>query len=421
VGDDGGTGRRTERRRRIRGRLLVPTLVVGCVAAVVAAGYLVLVTLRHDRPVTLPALTGRFAVGRATFDWTDGTRTDPLAPRPGTARELAVWLWYPAPPGTRGPQEAYAPGAWGGLHLSGPPGLAQTRFDAIRTRSVQAAPVAAGRFPVVVLEPGMGLAAPQYTALAEALASHGYLVAGVTPTYSANLTVLDGQPVPATTAGNPSDLGPHTGPAGDRADALLTLWAEDARFTAGQVDALDRGGRFAGHVDAGPVVYLGHSFGGAASLQACHDDPHCAGAVDLDGTQFGDVVHTGLSVPLMIIGEENSCVIGECRTTGPDDVADLQTAHSLLAASTGPRWTLSIDGAQHFNVTDYAMYYLAAPLRRLIPLGTIRGELGLTITAGYLDAFLTETTQHTAAPLLHGAAPYPQVRMQPQNLTTPAH
>jgi hypothetical protein len=380
------------------------------VVAVAAAGYLALVVVRHDRPVTLPALTGRYAVGRAMFDWTDLTRTDPLAPRPGTTRELSVWLWYPAPPGTHGPTVPYAPGAWSGLHLSSLPGLAQTRFGVVRTRTVQAAPVAAGRFPVVVFEPGMGLAAPQYTALAEDLASHGYLVAGVTPTYSANLTVLGGHPVRATAAGNPSDLGSHGGRAGAEADALLGVWAADARFAAGQVDALDHGGPFAGHVDSQRVVYLGHSFGGAASLQACHDDVRCAGAVDLDGTQFGTVTRTGLIVPMMILGEENSCVTGTCRTAGPDDTADLQAARSLLAASTGPRWTYTLDGTLHFNFTDYATYYLAAPLRHIVPLGTIRGDLGLTITADYLGAFLTESTQHTGAPLLHGARPYPQVR-----------
>ncbi|MCW2904066.1 MAG: uncharacterized protein JWO67_6331, partial [Streptosporangiaceae bacterium] len=56
----------------------------------------------------------------------------------------------------------------------------------------------------------LGFAAPQYTTLAENLASHGYLVAGVTPTYSANLTVLHGHTLHATTAGNP--------PAFDAAD-----------------------------------------------------------------------------------------------------------------------------------------------------------------------------------------------------------
>lgn len=53
----------------------------------------------------------------------------------------------------------------------------------------------------------MGLAAPEFSALAEGIASHGYIVAGVTPTYSANVTVIAGRAVTATPGGNPADSG----------------------------------------------------------------------------------------------------------------------------------------------------------------------------------------------------------------------
>src|SRR5215470_11370024 len=45
--------------------------------------------------ITLPIPTGPFAVGRSTDVWADDT-PDPLAPTPGTKRELAVWIWYPS-------------------------------------------------------------------------------------------------------------------------------------------------------------------------------------------------------------------------------------------------------------------------------------------------------------------------------------
>src|SRR5207248_1905263 len=99
------------------------------------------------------------------------------------------------------------------------------------------APVLTGRFPVIVLEPGLGFAVPQYTTIAENLASQGYLVAGVTPTYSANLTVLNGYAVSATAAGDPQDSdAPAARPTDDR---LVDVWAADARFAAAQATALD--------------------------------------------------------------------------------------------------------------------------------------------------------------------------------------
>ncbi|MGH3377212.1 MAG: hypothetical protein ACRDP6_20980, partial [Actinoallomurus sp.] len=260
----------------------------------------------------------------------------------------------------------------------------------------------------------------QYTTLAENLASHGYLVAGPTPTYSANLTVLHGQPVHATTAGDPpafdaTDL--HTGPAAQAGDRLAGVWAADARFAAAQLAALDRPGHlsgpFSGHVDGTRTAYLGHSFGGAAALEACRTDPHCAAAADIDGTQYGPVVHTGLGKPLLILASQNSCVTGTCQPSGTADLTDQATARTLLTAGTGPAWCYQIEGSRHFNFSDYAAYYLAAPIRHLLALGPIDGHLGLRITNAYLAAFLDHTLQGRNEPLLTGkSAPYPQVRAQ---------
>lgn len=382
---------------------------------VALGGYVGYAAIRAAQPVTLPALTGPYPVGRTIVDRTDHTRTDPLAARPGAPRELSVWLWYPASPGPGAQPAPYAPGAWAGLHLGGLPGLGETGFDAVHDHAFADVPAAGGRFPVVVLEPGLGFAAPQYTSLAESLASHGYLVAGVTPTYSANLTILNGQTVSATDTGNPPALGatnPHVGQAQVDGDRLVGIWAADGRFAAAQAAALDTDSRFAGHVNTTTTVYLGHSFGGAAALEACRSDPHCSGAVDLDGTQYGPVVHFGLAKPMMLIGSQNSCVTGTCQPADPNGQAGRDVARALLAASTGPVWCYQINGAEHFNFSDYGVYYLAAPIRSQLPLGPIDGGDALTITNAYLTAFVDHVTQGRPEPLLTGPAPYPQVVVQ---------
>ncbi|MDT7806060.1 MAG: hypothetical protein QOI78_9493, partial [Actinomycetota bacterium] len=276
-------------------------------------------------------------------------------------------------------------------------------------------PVAAGRFPVVVLEPGLGFAVPQYTAIAENLASLGYLVAGVTPTYSANLTVLDGTTVPSSEAGNPSafdsaDL--HSGQAQATGDRLVDVWAADARFTAAQTARLQAQGRFAGHVDTTSTVYIGHSFGGAAALEACRTDPRCAGAADLDGTQYGAVVHSGLTKPLMLIGSQDSCVTGICEPATPSDQADQDTARSLLDAGTGPVWCYRLAGAEHFDFTDYGAYYLAAPADFVLALGPIDGNVALTVTNAYLGAFADHVVRGRPEAVLGTPSPYPQAEVQ---------
>ncbi|MGH3768763.1 MAG: alpha/beta hydrolase [Pseudonocardiaceae bacterium] len=390
-------------------------LVLALLFVVTLGGYAGYVVIRAAQPVTLPAPTGRYPVGRTILDWTDHTRTDPLAPRPGLPRELSVWLWHPASPGPGAQHAPYTPGAWAGLHLGGLLGWGETSFEDVDDHALTDVPVAAGRFPVVILEPGLGFAAPQYTTLAENLAGHGYLVVGVTPTYSANLTVLNGQTLSATEAGDPpafdaTDL--HGGQAQAAGDRLVGIWAADDRFAAAQAAALDTSGRFAGHVNATTTVYLGHSFGGAAALEACRSDPHCAGAVDLDGTQYGAVVHSGLTKPMILIGSQHSCVTGTCQPADPSDQADRDTTQALLTASTGPNWCYRINGAEHFNFSDYGVYYLAAPIRSQLALGPIDGTDALTITNAYLTAFVEHVTRNRPEPLLTGPSPYPQVDVQ---------
>ncbi|GIF22386.1 dienelactone hydrolase [Actinoplanes tereljensis] len=309
---------------------------------------------RSRHPVSL-APDGPYRVGRATHELADRSRTDELAPLGGNPRVLALTLWYPAATGG-GTPSPYAPGEWAALHRFG---WAQTNFTNIRTGTYDDAPLATGTFPIVVLMPALGLSAPQYAALGARLASHGYLVAGVTPTYSAGLTVIGGQPIRASAAGRPTDL------AGPRGDRLATVQAADARFAAGRVAVL-----LGAHADASRVIYVGHGFGGAAALEACRTDDHCRGAADLDGTPYGQVATSGLDKPALLLGS----AAGSRR---------------LIAA--GAR-AYPLPGAGPLDMSDYAAYWLAAPVRRALRLG----DPGTgRIAEDYLAAFLDAVTNGT--------------------------
>ncbi|HEY0535509.1 MAG TPA: hypothetical protein VGD29_28330 [Actinoplanes sp.] len=318
---------------------------------VIAGGYAGYSAMRSHRSVSL-APSGPFGVGRTVSEWRDLSRE---------SRPLSVWLWYPVKPGLSGPAAPYAPGAWSHLHKFG---IGQTAFGRIKTGTLLEAPIADGVFPIVVFLPGLGFSAPQYATIAASLAARGYVVAGVTPTYSANVTVLDDHLVTASADGDPSTL------TAGKADELVAVWADDALFTARQVIAA-----YQDHVDARHILYVGHSFGGAASLEACRRNTSCAGAADLDGTPYGAVVNTGLSKPLLLL------------SSGSDGAATDTSTRLLFHASTGPAHAYTIPDARHFDFTDYAAYYLAAPLRLLLPLGHIDGRRMLTVTSGYLGAF----------------------------------
>src|SRR5690349_15951072 len=86
--------------------VLVAVLVLG------AATLVALVRVEHVSEMTLPKPTGRFAVGRTSFIWTNDNLTDELAPSPGAKRTVFVWIWYPAS-ATQGAAPAdYLPPAW---------------------------------------------------------------------------------------------------------------------------------------------------------------------------------------------------------------------------------------------------------------------------------------------------------------------
>ncbi len=341
------------RRRRVR--LVLAAGVALALACDLAGGYAGLVAWRSNVPVELPRPAGRFAVGRVEDTGTDTGRG---------GRKLSIWTWYPAVAGT-GTAAAYAPGPWAGLAIGLP--IGETRLDRVRDAALEGAVPAPGRFAVVVLLPGLGFAAPQYAVLAEDLASRGYVVVGVTPTGSANVTVLDGQAVGPTTEGNPSDF------TGDRtrhdrviAQRLLDVWVGDARFAADSAGTLAESSTLAGSLDRRRLAYVGHSFGGTSALQACHVDSRCAAAVDLDGALYGSAATAGLDVPSLLVGHDGSCITGDCAPADGADRADAATARAFVSASTGVVRRVTLPGTGHLNFSDDGVYYWAWPLRALL-------------------------------------------------------
>lgn len=79
-------------------RVIKSMAVVALFAVVAIAVLLGLMWLDHKRETLLPAPSGPFAVSRTTYVWSDPAHPDPMAPQPGTKRELLARIWYPAAP-----------------------------------------------------------------------------------------------------------------------------------------------------------------------------------------------------------------------------------------------------------------------------------------------------------------------------------
>jgi pimeloyl-ACP methyl ester carboxylesterase len=383
-------------RRFLTLKILTILVLAGAAFLALATG---IVIVQRSRALTLSAPARPFPVGRFITTWTDHSRQEYLGGNGERPRRLSVWVWYPAE--QDGTVIPYMPQDWTSARetdrCSG-----SFLFQSVYSIHVHAtdAPLSiqGGPFPVLIFEPGLGPLIPEYTTLAEDLASRGYLVFGLNPTYSASITLLDGQVIQGSNLGTiPDDADPEL--VQQRGDGLVQVWATDDRFAIDESIRLnnDPDSPFFDRLDTNHIGLLGHSFGGAAALDACSLDPRCTSAADLDGWPFGDVIRTGLDRPIMPILSEQ----GENADQPVEDRANEELTEILAQAPEGYR--LLVHGARHFNFTDYAVGF--NPVMQVFGLlGDIGGVRALRITSDYLAAFFDHTLRGQTSPLLQGSS-----------------
>ena len=337
----------------------------------------------QTRQLTTP--TGPSAVGRVELALTDSSRVDPFA-SDGRAREIAVWIWYPAAKGNAAATAAYLPKAWADAsnQVNGPLSILLQDKNAVRTNSIASAPLLGKNPPVVVLMPGLGPSIADYSSLAEDLASHGYAVVGINATESADVVGFpDGHLVYGSATGIIAEMNVDAWYAS--AARVIGVWVEDASFV---VSTLAKSPPALGQLDFSRVAYLGHSLGGSASFEVCAHDPRCVAAVDLDGTIFSPVRRSGLKVPGLILQANDK--------TPCDAFCQPRKADFKALTSGGPVRDLALDGAEHYNFTDSGVLY-APVLHPAGQLGSIDGARGLLITRDVVRAFLDQTVLGTPA------------------------
>jgi dienelactone hydrolase len=387
---------------KLLGRVILTLVGLGLLVVV---AFVLLVLVGRNKTVVLPTPSGPYAVGRVSFDWVDDSRVETFAQDQNAKRELMVWLWYPAEPVPGAVPAEYLPANWKQARQQdqGLGSLLLQRIDAIRVHAVTDAPVspAESSYPALILSPGYGPLPTDYTSLAEDLASHGYLVAGIANTYSASVVVFpDGRVVRRVPEASIPETSAEAGK--QAADRLVMVWAADVVSVINRLEKLnaDTNGKFCGRLDLNRLGIFGHSFGGAASAQACLLDDRCKAGIDLDGTLFGDVVQKGVKQPFMFITSE---------PISPElDEQDRRSFKSSL--ENGAVWIM-IKGSRHFNFTDLSVIF--APALKVLMLGSIDGQRGLKITSDYIRLFFDQYLSQVDTPLLRGSSPdYPEVQFR---------
>lgn len=295
-----------------------------------------------DESPYLPAPTGPQSVGMSCLYLRDMSRPDPWAG--GDVRELMVSLWYPALSSQR-PRARYMTGTESALLLHGDQvtGVRADVLSTTLTNSVaDATPTGERRtLPLVVLSPGFTKPRSTLTALAEDLASHGYVVAGIDHTYETVGTAFpDGRVTTCL-----SRTTPGRGP--DFWRKVMTGRAADVSFVLDELTAPRSTWPHAGLIDPSRIAMVGHSAGGASVLPAMVADIRIRAGINIDGSTQDLIPDSGLARPVLFLGKQSNYTPGSSRSA-----STWERDWPLL---TGWRRWLVVAGAVHASFTDLAL------------------------------------------------------------------
>ncbi|GAA3469514.1 alpha/beta hydrolase [Nonomuraea roseola] len=293
-----------------------------------------------------------------------------------------VSLWYPAK--SRGKRRAqYMTPKESEVFLKGGR-ITSVPYDVLsRTRTNAFTDVEpAGRrrgLPLVVLSPGFTQPRSTLTALAEDLASRGYVVAGIDHTYESFATFPGGRMTmcAACAVGKDKDFGVK----------VVGVRAADVSFVLDELTGSRPRWKGSALIDPSRIAMAGQSVGGASALGAMAKDSRVRAAVDMDGSTFAALPAGGLSRPFLFLGSQ---AVHSPAGKDPSWARDWKNL-------TGWKRWLVVAEAQHASFTDIPV--LADQLG--IEHGArLSGARALEITRLYAGAFFDLHLRKKAQPLL---------------------
>ena len=351
----------------------------------------------------LPEPTGPCPVGTTSLWLTDTSRPDPWVAGVN-ARELMVSLWYPAAP-SDGRRARYMTPAESELQLTGRgiTGVPPEALSTVRTNAVSdATPEGRQRaLPLVVLSPGFTNSRSTLTALAEDLASHGYVVAGIDHTYESFATAFPDGRVTTCLAREARQRG-----TGSR-EKVAAGRAADVSFVLGELTGAHPAWPGAGLIDPSRMAMAGHSAGGAAAIAAMLADSRIRAGIDMDGATAAPIPDGGLSRPFLFLGKQSNYTPGKQSPGIPGKPGPASTWERDWKLLTGWKRWLLVAGTVHASFTDLA---LLADQSGIDIGAALSGARSLDITRAYVRAFFDQHLRSKPQALLdQSSLRYPEV------------
>jgi predicted dienelactone hydrolase len=295
------------------------------------------------------------------------------------------------------------------------------------------------RLPLLVFSHGYLGAADTNTALAEALASRGFIVASITHPYeSSGIRYANGEMIRLHPDVMQRFLKPTPDPAiriliasrdvgerlkatqeiGSRSERLnfsAPIWRDDMVAVANAIEkgAFGHGvaGKVAARADLSRLVYAGMSFGGPAAAAACQIDTRCKASANLDGREVaGDFVDVEARAPLLMLYQSANVTIPGYRYN------DFHYEHLATMGQRADVQRYIVAGTGHWDFTDYTLY-ARQPVadRMLYPglLGTLHGSHVLRLLDETVYGFFAEQLKlPSAAPFATVTARFPELQRQ---------
>jgi dienelactone hydrolase len=321
-----------------------------------------------------------------------------------------VSLWYPAAT-PDGPQAQYMTAAESELQLTsrGITGVPLDMLSTVRTNAADGAEPAGPQhgLPLVVLSPGFTSSRSTLTALAEELASHGYVVAGIDHTYESYATAFPDGRVTTCLAREARQRGSWA------KDTVVAGRAADVSFVLGELTGPSPAWPGATLIDRSRMAMAGHSLGGAAAIAALLADSRIRAGIDMDGSTAAPIPDRGLSRPFLFLGKQSNYTPGHDSAVAPGTRdgklrrGGVTTWERDWARLTGWKRWLVVGGAVHASFTDLALLADQSG----IDLGAgLSGARSLDITRAYVRAFFDQDLRGRPQALLDQPSPrYPEV------------
>jgi len=393
-------------------------------------------------PFYFPKPTGQYAVGKRDYHWIDTTRKETLSNDPAHPhRELMATIWYPAkgilPAQPTTPYIPYVanyfkknrPFFW--LVSYARPAYTYAQPDAsLATNST--------RYPIILYTHGSGMGrADSNTAHCEELASHGYVVVGISHPYESNIVQFpDGRIVVHDPAIAKKEGRSYLEVSGaehkslsfmEKREQLDGEYIErriaDTQFVLDQLELLNKNpdSIFFNRLALDDSGIFGQSFGSATAMQLCRRDKRVKVCVGFDGSLFGPNAAEPLDKPVMFMLAGNTVAMFDNLTPRDRVRLNISTPQEeqmvrdrfLLAFQKlmkGPdSYTFVVKDAGHIDFTDSALLkessWLAGFLIRRVatfPPGSINGLRATKIVNDYLVNFFDQYLKDQSSDLLDG-------------------